>query len=666
MTYTFNLKLLLNSLFDFNIINLKKYHFLKLHFMINNFEEDLCYKFFIPFRIIDNLSIFENNESLRSQISLFFDWSLMENSMFNVSLSELSLIPEFFLAFTAVTIITHCSLIAYNKKYNSVLLQFSVTSLCMLIIFLTLLLYLHEGSISVKYLSFEFSFLSDSLGFLAKIITIIASLFCMYLLQDYIIEYKINSTEYDLLMLYAILGLTLLITANDFGTIFLALELQSLSLYMLSGFKKNSIYSIESGLKYFILGALSAAYFLLGWSLLYGISGLFVLLGFHFFFFNIFSDVSSNVEKNVIEYKTSNDNQSNNNELIENNLTPLNNLFVDITNDFDDIGILLSFNNNFKIVLKLAEFLCCDCCNNMPSSVSKNESLSIEDEILKFYDSQKSKINYEDYQSIHCNFCRNYLKSFKIIDENQAYASKKENLKLEIEKKLYENKQIMQQPDNFKKCWFCETLVENYKKAITEEERKIKIKTKKMINVYETGLSTEAFAYYYRFLETYFSKRNELTLNKFYKDLLINELFKTCNTAVDLEKYNVPVCENIINRFNKAWEIESLRSSILPNKIKKTCETLKNDGKYDKVCEAIKRLTLFENINDASTNQIIINLLINEKFLVDTNWKDDQINIINEINKVDQDFLAKEFPEVSICSLGFQKIINKKKLKKKY
>jgi len=108
----------------------------------------------------------------------------------------------------------------------------------MLIVFLTLLLYLHEGSITVKHLSFEFSFLSDSLGFLAKIITIIASLFCMYLLQDYIIEYKINSTEYDLLMLYAILGLTMLITANDFGTIFLALELQSLSLYMLAGFKK--------------------------------------------------------------------------------------------------------------------------------------------------------------------------------------------------------------------------------------------------------------------------------------------------------------------------------------------------------------------------------------------------------------------------------------------
>nr|YP_009495464.1 hypothetical protein [Eunotia naegelii]AWQ64111.1 hypothetical protein [Eunotia naegelii] len=325
--------------------------------MITHFKKSFCYKFCIPFRIIDDLSIFENNESLRSQIFLFFDRNLIENSIFNISLNEVSLIPEFFLAFTAVTIITHCSLIAYNKKYNSVLLQFSVTSLCMLIVFLTLLLYLHEGSITLKHLSFEFFFLNDSLVFLSKIITMIASLFCMYLLQDYIIEYEINSTEYDLLMLYVVLGLTMFVTANDFGTIFLALELQSLSLYMLSKFKKNSIYSIKNGLKYFILGAFSVAYFLLGWGLFYGIFGLFVLLGFHFFF-NIFFDVSSEVEKNVLEYKINNDNQSNNNELIENSLNRWNNLFIDITNDFDEIGILLSFNINLKIVLKLAEFLC--------------------------------------------------------------------------------------------------------------------------------------------------------------------------------------------------------------------------------------------------------------------------------------------------------------------
>jgi len=232
--------------------------------------------------------------SLTESIELLPQYNITFNTLFNVTLRELSLIPEFFLAFAAVTIITHSSLMAYGKTYSRILLQFSVTSLCILIILLTLLLYLHEGSITLKHLSLEFSFLKDSLGFFSKTITILASFLSMYILQDYIIENRVNSTEYDLLMLYAILGLIMLIGANDFATIFLVLELQSLSLYMLSGFKSNSIYSIESGLKYFILGALSAAYFLLGWSLLYGISGLFILLNFHFFFFNIFLDITEN------------------------------------------------------------------------------------------------------------------------------------------------------------------------------------------------------------------------------------------------------------------------------------------------------------------------------------------------------------------------------------
>jgi NADH-quinone oxidoreductase subunit N len=103
--------------------------------------------------------------------------------------------------------------------------------------------------------------------FLSISIALVASLFCMYLLQDYTVEYKIKSAESYLLMLYAMLGLTMLVIVMDFGVIFLTLVVQSLSLYMLSGFKRNSIYSIESGLKYFILGAFSAACFLLGWSL---------------------------------------------------------------------------------------------------------------------------------------------------------------------------------------------------------------------------------------------------------------------------------------------------------------------------------------------------------------------------------------------------------------
>ena len=79
---------------------------------------------------------------------------------------------------------------------------------------------------------------------------------------------------YNLYLLFSsILGLFLLCSSNDLITAYLAIELQSLAFYVLAAFKKNSTFSIESGLKYFILGAFSSSLFLFGSSILYGISG---------------------------------------------------------------------------------------------------------------------------------------------------------------------------------------------------------------------------------------------------------------------------------------------------------------------------------------------------------------------------------------------------------
>jgi hypothetical protein len=210
---------------------------------------------------------------------LFIDSiKLVENSLFNVSLHELALIPEIFLAFSAITIITHCSLIAYNKKYDSRLIQFSVTWLSILILFLTFLLYFNEELITISHLSFEFSFLTDSLGFVSKVITIATSLFCMYLLQDYILQRELLSErdreEYKLLLLSVLLTLSFLIITDDFWAIFISIQLLSLSMYLIAGFKKDSLYSIRSGLKFLIIGTLSTSYFLLGWE--YALFGLFL------------------------------------------------------------------------------------------------------------------------------------------------------------------------------------------------------------------------------------------------------------------------------------------------------------------------------------------------------------------------------------------------------
>ena len=107
------------------------------------------------------------------------------------------------------------------------------------------------------------------------------------MMQPYILNQKINNFEYFLLILFAVLGLFLLCSSNDFLTAYLAIELQSLAFYVLAAFKKNSTFSVDAGIKYFILGAFASSLFLFGASLLYGITGTVCFDDFRILFMNI-------------------------------------------------------------------------------------------------------------------------------------------------------------------------------------------------------------------------------------------------------------------------------------------------------------------------------------------------------------------------------------------
>ena len=82
-----------------------------------------------------------------------------------------------------------------------------------------------------------------------------------------------NAAEYLALILFATAGFTLMAASNQLLIAFLALELASLSLYVLAGFDKTRPESAEAGLKYFLFGGVSAAFLLFGFSLLYGHTG---------------------------------------------------------------------------------------------------------------------------------------------------------------------------------------------------------------------------------------------------------------------------------------------------------------------------------------------------------------------------------------------------------
>ena len=99
------------------------------------------------------------------------------------------------------------------------------------------------------------------------------SIFCFLMSQRYITMQKINYFEYSILILFALLGIFFICSSNDLITAYLSIELQSLSFYLMAAIKKDSAFSVDAGLKYFILGAFSSSLFLFGSSILYGVSG---------------------------------------------------------------------------------------------------------------------------------------------------------------------------------------------------------------------------------------------------------------------------------------------------------------------------------------------------------------------------------------------------------
>jgi NADH-quinone oxidoreductase subunit N len=84
---------------------------------------------------------------------------------------------------------------------------------------------------------------------------------------------EIVSGEYYALLLFAVLGMMVMVSSNSFVTIFIGLEVMSLSIYILCGLLKGSLRAVEASLKYFLLGSFGTAFFLYGIALIYASAG---------------------------------------------------------------------------------------------------------------------------------------------------------------------------------------------------------------------------------------------------------------------------------------------------------------------------------------------------------------------------------------------------------
>ena len=116
-------------------------------------------------------------------------------------------------------------------------------------------------------------YVQDSFTFFMKILVMSGIMMSLALSAQYLYQEHMVRFEYPLLVLFAGLGMLLMVSANDLLSLYVGLELQSLSLYVLAAIRRNHVKSAESGMKYFVLGAISSGMLLFGISLIYGFTG---------------------------------------------------------------------------------------------------------------------------------------------------------------------------------------------------------------------------------------------------------------------------------------------------------------------------------------------------------------------------------------------------------
>ena len=116
-------------------------------------------------------------------------------------------------------------------------------------------------------------FVVDAFGHFMKWLVFIGSALAIVMSFGYNRREQIGRPEYPILIVFATLGMSMMISANDLISLYVGLELQSLALYVIAAFRRDSTRSSEAGLKYFVLGALSSGMLLYGCSMVYGFAG---------------------------------------------------------------------------------------------------------------------------------------------------------------------------------------------------------------------------------------------------------------------------------------------------------------------------------------------------------------------------------------------------------
>ncbi|GAA0568361.1 NADH-quinone oxidoreductase subunit NuoN [Caenispirillum bisanense] len=121
--------------------------------------------------------------------------------------------------------------------------------------------------------AFNGALIFDSFAVFSKVLILAGAVFTLIMALQWLEAEKLGRFEYSIVIMLATLGMLMMVSANDLMSLYVGLELQSLSAYVIAAYNRDNLRSTEAGLKYFVLGSVASGLLLFGMSFVYGFSG---------------------------------------------------------------------------------------------------------------------------------------------------------------------------------------------------------------------------------------------------------------------------------------------------------------------------------------------------------------------------------------------------------
>lgn len=199
-----------------------------------------------------------------SKFSTDFSTILFENDLKAV-------FPELFLVLASLILLIYGVIGSTSIKNGYPLLLYNISWLGLGSLFFSLIL-IHSIPFHSSYIFYN-TLVQDDFTFYLRCMLLLGAILSLCISLNYIQQEGLNSFEFVILILLSTCSMLFLISSADFISMYLAIEMQSLCFYVMAALKRNSEFSTEAGLKYFLLGAFSSGLLLFGCSLIYGFTG---------------------------------------------------------------------------------------------------------------------------------------------------------------------------------------------------------------------------------------------------------------------------------------------------------------------------------------------------------------------------------------------------------